>query len=64
MNGKVIPSIDDPLHSTADVAVMFGVREQQVREWIKEGKMEGHKILGRWRVQHSECVRVANEVHG
>lgn len=64
MTEQIIPSVDNPFHSTAEVAAMFGVSEPQVREWIKDGKMEGHKILGRWRVQHSECIRVANEEHG
>lgn len=64
MTEEVIPSLDDPFRTTAEVAAMFGVEESQVRTWIKDGKMKGHKILGRWRVQQSECKRVANEEHG
>lgn len=60
----VIPSLDDPMHSTSDVAKMFGVSEPQVRVWITEGKMKATKILGRWRIQESEIRRVANEEYG
>lgn len=64
MTEEIVPSLDDPLYTTSDVAKMFSVEEVQVRAWIKEGKMNGRKILGRWRVQRSEVIRVANKEYG
>lgn len=61
----VIPSQDDPLLSTQDVAQIFGVRRKTVEGWIHDGLIQATKIAGRyWRIQHSEMVRFANEKYG
>jgi excisionase family DNA binding protein len=65
MTEQLIPSPEDPLYTTKQVAKMFGVTEATVRtDWIKNGRIKAHKIAGRWRVQKSEVVRLANEEHG
>ena len=56
-------SPDDPFYGVGKVAAMFGVEPATIRLWIREGKMNAHKIGNRWRIQHSEVVRVANEEH-
>lgn len=61
----IIPSEEDPLLSTDDIAKIFGVKRKTVAGWIHEGKLTAVKIAGRyWRVQRSEMVRFANERYG
>jgi excisionase family DNA binding protein len=61
---QVVPSPDNPLYSVGQVADMFGVKETTVRTWIRSNRLTAHKIQGRWKVQKSELVRVANEEFG
>lgn len=60
----IIPSLDNPLYTVAQVAKMFGVDQPTVRLWIRQEKLNAVKVMGRWRVQKSEVVRVANEEYG
>lgn len=39
--------------TTRDMARMRGVDARTVRKWIEEGKLEGQKIHGAWRVKSS-----------
>lgn len=64
MSEPLKPSLDNPMHSVTDVALMFGVDSYTVRTWISEGKIKANKIMGRWRIQQSEVERVANEEYG
>jgi excisionase family DNA binding protein len=57
-------SPDDPLLSVAAVAKMFSVKPYTVRTWINQGKLKGHLLSGRWRIQKSEVQRYANELFG
>lgn len=59
-----MPTLDDPFIGVDEVAKMFGTSPVQVRQWIRDGKMDGRKIMGRWRVLTSEVKRVANEEYG
>lgn len=63
MTEQIDPTTD-PLYGVEQVADMFGVGEPQVRVWIKDGKLNATKVLGRWRVPKSEIIRLANEEHG
>ena len=60
----VIPSEENPLYSISTVAEMFDVKPYTVREWLKSGRINGTKVMGQWRIQKSECIRIANEEHG
>lgn len=51
-------------YDTAEVAKKFSVTEYTVREWLRFGVIEGVKINGRWKVPHSELVRLATEKYG
>jgi excisionase family DNA binding protein len=55
---------EDPLYGVTQIAKMFSVEPYTVRVWIKEGKLQGRMIQGRWRVPKSEVIRLANEEHG
>ena len=39
-----------PLMTPHDVARFFGVKRKTIYEWLKNGKLPGHKIGGVWRV--------------
>lgn len=64
MSEQIIPTEDNPLYSVSTVAKLFDVDQDTVRQWIREDKIKANKILGRWRILHSEVVRVANEEYG
>lgn len=61
---ELVPSKSNPLLSVNDVAEMFSVKPLTVRNWINNGSLKGHMIMGRWRIQKSEVIRLANEVYG
>lgn len=58
------PTDVEKMHTVTSVAETFGVKPATIREWIKAEKIKGVKILGRWRVPHSEVVRIANKEYG
>lgn len=61
----LIPTEEDPLLSTSQIAKIFDVSRKTVTEWITSGKLKGTKIAGSyWRVQQSEMIRFANETYG
>lgn len=61
----IIPSKEDPLLSTQQIAEMFSVKRKTVEGWIRDGLLKGTKIGGRyWRVPESEMIRFANEKYG
>lgn len=60
----LIPSADDPLMSTGDLAACFGVNRKTIERWINANKLNAVKINKQWRVQRSEMIRFANEKYG
>jgi excisionase family DNA binding protein len=54
----------DPLLSTQKVARLFDVKPETVRDWIEQGKIEGTKINGQWRIKKSEVMRFGKQRHG
>lgn len=60
----ISPTPDDPFYSVETVAEMFDVEPYTVRNWIRDGKLEAIKVLGRWRVKKSEVRRLVNQEHG
>jgi len=61
---EFVPTPDNPLYRVGTVAAMFDVDPAQVRDWIKEGRIEARKILGQWRISKSEVARFTNEEYG
>lgn len=60
----IVPTEENPLYTVGTVAKLFDVNQAQIRVWIKEGKIKAIKVLGHWRIQKSEVVRLANEEYG
>lgn len=58
------PTPEDPYYSVETIAEMFDVEPYTVRNWIRGGKLNAEKILGRWRVRKSEVTRLVNQEHG
>ncbi len=54
----------EQLYPSRKVATMFHVTTETIRNWIKEGKIEGVKQGNRWYIRRSEMIRFANEEHG
>lgn len=54
----------DPMLSTPKVAALFDVKTETVRDWIKQGKIKGHRINGQWRIYKSEVLRFGAGRHG
>lgn len=50
----------EKLYTVAEVADLFSVTGETVRDWIKSGKIKGVKINGYWRVARSEVIRFGN----
>jgi excisionase family DNA binding protein len=46
------------------VGKMFGVHTSTVRDWVKDGKLPGHKVNNRWYVLRSDVVELARARHG
>lgn len=62
MTGKTTD--EETFYSTRHVAKMFHMTTETIRNWIKEGKIEGSLINGRWYIKRSEMIRFANDRHG
>lgn len=55
----------DPLMTPADIAKMFGVTQYTVRLWLRDGKLEGARMINsRWRVRRSIVEAFANQKYG
>lgn len=50
-------------YTTSEVASMFNVASETVRDWIKQGKLVGFKLVegGPWRVRHADLITFANK---
>ena len=56
---------DNKLYTTIQVAEMFAVTPETVRDWIKEGKLPGIVIGGRsYRVRRRDLIAFANHKYG
>jgi predicted site-specific integrase-resolvase len=54
----------EKFYRISTVAEIFDVKPRTIHSWIKQGKMIGEKINGRWRVAESEIRRQGNMRHG
>jgi len=50
--------------TVGQVARIFSVTNYTVRVWLKDGKLQGHKPSGQWRIAKSEVARFANQLYG
>lgn len=54
----------EPLLTTQQCADLFGVSQETIRSWLKDGRLNGIKPTGTWRVRESEIKRFIDENHG
>lgn len=56
----------DPMLKVSEVAVIFGVQPATIREWLKDGLLEGIKIGSGhyWRVRTSAVTALAQKKYG
>lgn len=50
------PEQELDLLTTAQVAKIFQVSSETIRDWINAGKLPGVKVGGTWRVRRSDLV--------
>jgi excisionase family DNA binding protein len=56
---------DDPFLKTDSIAKMFDVKPETVRDWIRDGKLEGAiRIGGSLRVPLSEVKKMGERKYG
>lgn len=56
---------NNKLYTTNQVAEMFSVTPETVRDWIKEGKLPGIILGGRsYRVRRRDLIAFANHKYG
>ena len=51
-------------YTPSQVAELFVVTEETVRNWIKDGTLAGVKIGERWRIPKSALVALGNKKFG
>jgi excisionase family DNA binding protein len=54
----------EKLMPTDQVADLFSVTPETVRNWITRGLIKGVKVNGYWRIPRSEVVRFAKSKYG
>lgn len=55
---------DDKLYSTKQIAELFSVTTETVRDWIKDGKLKGAAPGNRYRVRRGDLIAFANHKYG
>lgn len=60
------PSLENPYLTVPEVAKIFAVKNATVTLWLRDGRIEGHKLpdSGRWRILKSEVQRFAQQMYG
>lgn len=51
---------DFKFYSTAEVAELFGVTPETVRDWVKAGKLKSHKIGQRVKIRRDDLIAFGN----
>lgn len=70
MKERPVPSFDpdspdDKLYTTTQIAELFAVTTETVRDWIKTGKLPGITLGGgQYRVKRKDLVAFANHKYG
>ena len=55
---------DSKLYTTGQVAELFSVTTETVRDWIKDGKLRGTQIGRSYRVRRKDLIEFANHKFG
>ncbi|HHY69020.1 MAG TPA: helix-turn-helix domain-containing protein [Firmicutes bacterium] len=55
-------SILDKLYTVKDVALMTGLTERTIRNYIKNGKLQGKKIGAQWRFTEDDIKKLFEDV--
>lgn len=59
------PAVPDRLMTTAEVAEIFGVKKETIRDWMRKGMLPGSKVgNGPWKIPRSAVVKLATEKYG
>lgn len=55
-----------PSRSTKAVGELFGVKNETVRKWCRDGLLEGFKVgeNGHWRVTEESIKKLIHQQHG
>jgi excisionase family DNA binding protein len=56
--------LDQPVYRPLEFGKLVGVSVVTVVNWVKAGKLKGHKIGGRYYVVASELAKLKNAVAG
>lgn len=59
-----IPTPENPWRTTKYIAEAVTVREYTVREWCKSGRIKAYKVMGEWRILHSDFVAFCQKEWG
>ncbi len=49
--------MDEHYYSPDEIAVKYNVSGVVVRKWLREGKLQGYKLGGIWRIPATELER-------
>lgn len=58
------PTPENPFRNPDYIATAMSVRAYTVREWLRDGKLKGYLIDGKWKVLHSDFVAFLQERYG
>lgn len=60
--------LEDRDYTVTEVAKLFGVHEETVKLWlrsrVKNVKLVGKKVSGRWMIPATEIIACANRLYG
>jgi hypothetical protein len=59
-----IPTPENPFRTAQYIAESMGVKSYTVQEWLRNGKLKGYSIDGKWKVLHSDFVEFLQVRYG
>lgn len=54
----------EKIYTVNEVAEVFSVAPDTIRDWIKAGKIQAFKVGQQWRVRHREVLALAEVNYG
>lgn len=54
---------DITLYSVLDLAYKLNVTTVTIRNYLKQGKLEGQKVMGRWFISEEDVIKFLNDFH-
>lgn len=58
---QAVDNLKAEIFTVKQVAYLFGITERTVMNYIKEGRIKGSKVGGKWRFTKAEIERLINE---